>query len=114
MTAPLVAKLAPSVAAAPPNQNVWLRPCSEVKHFASDGNPSRRKFICFALAPVIKSFNWVSPVQGFNPVKFDGLSEENSVTTGNKKGDPLLTSLSNWLVWVNPCQDGQQELHCLG
>ena len=29
-------------------------------------------------------FNWVSPVQGFNPVKFDGLSGENSVTLGNK------------------------------
>ena len=35
-------------------------------------------------APLIKSFNWVSPVQGFNPVKFDGLSGENSVTMGNK------------------------------
>jgi len=29
-------------------------------------------------------FNWVSPVQGFNPVKFDGLFGENSVTMGNK------------------------------
>jgi len=29
-------------------------------------------------------FNWVSPIQGFNPVKFDGLSGENSVTMGNK------------------------------
>jgi len=29
-------------------------------------------------------FNWVSPIQGLNPVKFDGLSGENSVTMGNK------------------------------
>ena len=29
-------------------------------------------------------FNWISPVQGFNPVNFDGLSGENSVTMGNK------------------------------
>ena len=31
LTAPLVAKLAPPVA--PPNENVWLRPCSEAKTF---------------------------------------------------------------------------------
>jgi len=29
-------------------------------------------------------FNWASPVHGFSPVKFDGLSRKNSVTMGNK------------------------------
>ena len=34
-------------------------------------------------------FNWVSPVQGFKPVKVGGLSEENSAGIGNKNEKPF-------------------------
>ena len=64
-------------------------------------NPNHRKIWSLLLWTWVL-FNWVSPDQGFNPVKFDGLSGENSVTMGNKNKEFFsLPVLHIWHVWVD-------------